>query len=72
MDSPARKADLHKPAGLYPCHRQGGNQVQCHADEKQNIYNIEKTSFPQRIFLFIVTLRSLIVVVVIFKLEFIQ
>lgn len=27
MDSPARKADLHKPAGLYPCHRQGGNQV---------------------------------------------
>lgn len=28
LDSPARKADLHKPAGLYPCHRQGGNQVQ--------------------------------------------
>lgn len=27
LDSPARKADLHKPAGLYPCHRQGGNQV---------------------------------------------
>lgn len=26
LDSPARKADLHKPAGLYPCHRQGGNQ----------------------------------------------
>ncbi|XP_011500042.1 PREDICTED: putative polypeptide N-acetylgalactosaminyltransferase 9 [Ceratosolen solmsi marchali] len=26
LDSPARKIDLHKPAGLYPCHRQGGNQ----------------------------------------------
>ncbi|KAF5297060.1 hypothetical protein FQR65_LT10069 [Abscondita terminalis] len=26
LDSPARKSDLHKPAGLYPCHRQGGNQ----------------------------------------------
>lgn len=26
LDSPARKADLHKPAGLYPCHNQGGNQ----------------------------------------------
>lgn len=26
LDSPARKADLHKPCGLYPCHRQGGNQ----------------------------------------------
>ncbi|KAL1494495.1 hypothetical protein ABEB36_010086 [Hypothenemus hampei] len=27
LDSPARKSDLHKPVGLYPCHRQGGNQV---------------------------------------------
>ncbi|KAL2715575.1 putative polypeptide N-acetylgalactosaminyltransferase 9 isoform X1 [Vespula squamosa] len=27
LDSPARKADLHKAAGLYPCHRQGGNQI---------------------------------------------
>ncbi|KAK3908178.1 Putative polypeptide N-acetylgalactosaminyltransferase 9 [Frankliniella fusca] len=27
LDSPARKNDLHKPAGLYPCHGQGGNQV---------------------------------------------
>ncbi|XP_053597841.1 putative polypeptide N-acetylgalactosaminyltransferase 9 isoform X1 [Microplitis demolitor] len=26
LDSPARKSDLHKPVGLYPCHRQGGNQ----------------------------------------------
>ncbi|XP_021925068.1 putative polypeptide N-acetylgalactosaminyltransferase 9 isoform X1 [Zootermopsis nevadensis] len=26
LDSPARKADLHKAAGLYPCHNQGGNQ----------------------------------------------
>ncbi|KAG5868926.1 hypothetical protein JTB14_008897 [Gonioctena quinquepunctata] len=26
LDSPARKSDIHKPVGLYPCHRQGGNQ----------------------------------------------
>nr|CAD7427436.1 unnamed protein product [Timema monikensis] len=26
LDSPARKADLHKAVGLYPCHNQGGNQ----------------------------------------------
>ncbi|KAK6618488.1 putative polypeptide N-acetylgalactosaminyltransferase 9 [Polyplax serrata] len=44
LDSPARKADLHKAVGLFPCHRQGGNQVnnqwsgqcldsQCKADD---------------------------------------
>ncbi|XP_037950362.1 putative polypeptide N-acetylgalactosaminyltransferase 9 [Teleopsis dalmanni] len=27
LDSPARKKDLKKPVGLYPCHNQGGNQV---------------------------------------------
>lgn len=27
LDSAARKGDLHKPVGLYPCHRMGGNQV---------------------------------------------
>ncbi|XP_063842442.1 putative polypeptide N-acetylgalactosaminyltransferase 9 isoform X7 [Scylla paramamosain] len=26
LDSPARRANLHKPVGLYPCHKQGGNQ----------------------------------------------
>ncbi|XP_066253787.1 putative polypeptide N-acetylgalactosaminyltransferase 9 [Euwallacea similis] len=26
LDSAARKNDLHKPIGLYPCHKQGGNQ----------------------------------------------
>ncbi|XP_076349208.1 putative polypeptide N-acetylgalactosaminyltransferase 9 [Tachypleus tridentatus] len=26
LDSPARRDDLHKPVGLYPCHGQGGNQ----------------------------------------------
>lgn len=26
LDSAARKGDLHKPVGLYPCHRMGGNQ----------------------------------------------
>ncbi|CAH2048493.1 unnamed protein product, partial [Iphiclides podalirius] len=27
LDSPTRKSDHHKPVGLYPCHRQGGNQI---------------------------------------------
>lgn len=27
LDSPARKKDLRKEVGLYPCHNQGGNQV---------------------------------------------
>ncbi|KAF4520992.1 hypothetical protein B566_EDAN002488 [Ephemera danica] len=27
LDSPAKKKDLHKAAGLYPCHNQGGNQI---------------------------------------------
>ncbi|CAH1964302.1 unnamed protein product [Acanthoscelides obtectus] len=26
LDSPAKRSDLHRPAGLYPCHHQGGNQ----------------------------------------------
>ncbi|XP_026479679.1 putative polypeptide N-acetylgalactosaminyltransferase 9 [Ctenocephalides felis] len=26
LDSPARRVDMHKAVGLYPCHRQGGNQ----------------------------------------------
>ncbi|KAI8124817.1 putative polypeptide N-acetylgalactosaminyltransferase 9 [Lucilia cuprina] len=27
LDSPARKKDLKKKVGLYPCHNQGGNQI---------------------------------------------
>ncbi|XP_072767780.1 putative polypeptide N-acetylgalactosaminyltransferase 9 isoform X2 [Anoplolepis gracilipes] len=26
IDSPGKSEDLHQPVGLYPCHRQGGNQ----------------------------------------------
>ncbi|KAL1494443.1 hypothetical protein ABEB36_010041 [Hypothenemus hampei] len=26
LDSAARKNEMHKPLGLYPCHKQGGNQ----------------------------------------------
>eukprot|EP00092_Neocalanus_flemingeri_P005465 GFUD01005893.1.p1 GENE.GFUD01005893.1~~GFUD01005893.1.p1 ORF type:complete len:612 (+),score=116.80 GFUD01005893.1:189-2024(+) len=26
IDSAAKKGDMHKPVGLYPCHNQGGNQ----------------------------------------------
>ncbi|KAI5630899.1 glycosyl transferase family 2 domain-containing protein [Phthorimaea operculella] len=29
LDSPTRKSDHQKPVGIYPCHRQGGNQVFC-------------------------------------------
>lgn len=28
LDSPARKKDLRKAVSLYPCHNQGGNQVE--------------------------------------------
>lgn len=27
IDSAAKRSDLHKPVGLYPCHNEGGNQV---------------------------------------------
>ena len=27
IDSAAKRGDMHKPVGLYPCHNQGGNQV---------------------------------------------
>ncbi|KAJ4431036.1 putative polypeptide N-acetylgalactosaminyltransferase 9 [Periplaneta americana] len=43
LDSPARKADLHKPAGLYPCHNQGGNQVPIDwlkVDKKRNLHSL--------------------------------
>lgn len=30
LDSPARKKDLRKAVNLYPCHSQGGNQVDTH------------------------------------------
>lgn len=30
LDSAASKKDLKKPVGLYPCHKQGGNQVIIH------------------------------------------
>lgn len=33
LDSPARKKDLKKKVGLYPCHNQGGNQV-CNKTKK--------------------------------------
>jgi len=33
LDSPARKTDLNKPAGLYPCHKMGGNQVGIHFED---------------------------------------
>lgn len=35
LDSPARRANLHKPVGLYPCHKQGGNQVTVQGRVKQ-------------------------------------
>ena len=36
LDSPARKKDLKKPVGLYPCHNQGGNQV-CNKMKKKKL-----------------------------------
>lgn len=39
LDSPARKKDLKKAVGLYPCHNQGGNQV-----NKENLMNRSRCS----------------------------
>lgn len=45
LDAPGGKRNLKKPAGLYPCHGQGGNQViitffsqiaSCRLDSLQN------------------------------------
>jgi len=44
LDSPARKADLHKPAGLYPCHNQGGNQVRMFCSQVAAVAAAEHTS----------------------------
>ena len=44
LDSPARKADLHKPAGLYPCHNQGGNQVRTFCSQVAAFAAAEHTS----------------------------
>jgi hypothetical protein len=51
LDSPARKADLHKPAGLYPCHNQGGNQVRTFVYrwqqlQQQSILQVNVLVFP--------------------------
>lgn len=27
LDSACKSEDMHKPVGLWPCHKQGGNQV---------------------------------------------
>lgn len=44
LDSPARKGDLHKPAGLYPCHNQGGNQVRTFCSQVAAVVAAEHTS----------------------------
>jgi hypothetical protein len=33
IDSAGKSEDLHQPVGLYPCHRQGGNQVRRRRDD---------------------------------------
>lgn len=46
LDSPGHKSNHHKPVGLYPCHRQGGNQVFCRLKlHLLRQYHVEK-SFP--------------------------
>lgn len=44
LDSPARKADMHKAAGLYPCHNQGGNQVRTFCLQVTAVVAAEHTS----------------------------
>lgn len=47
LDSPARKKDLRKAVGLYPCHNQGGNQVKINKFfSPENVYiSPRKASF---------------------------
>ena len=37
MDSPATHDSLHKKVGLWPCHNQGGNQVNVHSIIKNEL-----------------------------------
>lgn len=61
LDSPTRKSDHHKPVGLYPCHRQGGNQVFSRSKfaklrQYHRFRNVSGTSF--RLILFFSLLHS--------------
>ena len=47
IDSAAKRGDMHKPVGLYPCHNQGGNQV----NNKNNEFHSLSTHFDQLFFL---------------------
>lgn len=44
IDSAAKRGDMHKPVGLYPCHNQGGNQVKLYllncSNVTANLYSI--------------------------------
>lgn len=42
LDSPARKKDLKKKVGLYPCHNQGGNQVCNKTNYEKRIKKIQR------------------------------
>ena len=40
IDSAGKPEDLHQPVGLYPCHRQGGNQVhEFRIRENERVWN---------------------------------
>lgn len=58
LDSPARKKDLRKAVGLYPCHNQGGNQVKetFHLSE-ENGHVYLTTRMPTTIFIFLVRIK---------------
>lgn len=46
MDSPGKPEDLHKPVGLWPCHGQGGNQVNATTTQKRGEgYHATKPNF---------------------------
>ena len=44
VDSAARPEDNNKPAGLWPCHNQGGNQVRflLHSGEDLMYFKLKK------------------------------
>ena len=44
VDSAAKKEDLHKAVGLWPCHNQGGKRQQCHTCQSYNLCVPQVTS----------------------------
>lgn len=48
IDSACKPEDLHKPVGLWPCHKQGGNQVSNNKYREQKKNKKESVTVRQK------------------------